>query len=214
MKKAKNHKKNWSIEEDDYLESKWGKMAVDRIAKRLGRSIRAVEHRAVELSLGGMYSTGDYWMASEVARIIGVARSTVCNWIKKYDLKAKKVCYKDQPKYQIDLKDLIKWLEENQDKWSAKKLDEYGLGVEPEWLREKRRIDISKKDRREPYTEEEDFRIVSLYKLNYTFEQIAKETNRSIHMVKNRIKVLRKEGKYNIPYKNGRNQINSLKKAV
>lgn len=212
MRKATNHKKTWTIEDDDFLERKWGKMKVERIARTLKRSVRAVEHRVIELELGGMYNTGEFWMASDVARALGVYRSTVGNWINKYGLEAKKVCLKDQPKYQIDLKDLVKWLEANQKRWSAKNLDEYSLGIEPDWLKEKRRIDIKKKNKREPYTDGEDARIVAMYKLNYTYVKIAEETGRTVDMVKNRIKVLRESGKYNIPYKNGMTQ--TLSKAV
>lgn len=212
MKKAKNHKKTWTIEEDDYLERKWGRASVKSIAGRLNRSMRSVEHRALELELGGMYKTGEFWMASDVARVLGIYRSTVGGWINKYGLKANKVCYKDQPRYQISLEDLLEWLEQNQSRWSAKGLEEYSLGCEPEWLIIKRKEDSKKKSKREAYTDEEDSIIVSMYKLDYTFDKIAKETGRTVDMVKNRVKVLRESGKYKIPYKNGRTQ--TLNKAV
>ena len=204
--------KHWTFEEDDFLENKWGKMDVEKLAKRLKRSVRAVEHRAVDLGLGGLYKTGEYWMASEVAKVIGVYRSTVCNWINKHGLKAKKVNYRSQARYRIDLKDLIKWLESNQDRWNTKNLEEYALGCEPNWLKEKRKTDANKKPKKARYSKELDSKLVFLYKRNYTFEAIAEETGITVHMAKGRIKVLRESGEYNIPYKNGKTQIKS--KAV
>ena len=212
MRKPKNYKKRWTIDEDNYLEEKWGLMKVEKIAKKLGRGIRAIEHRAITLGLGGVYSTGEALMASEVAEIVGVYKSTVCNWIEKYELRARKVCHKSQAKYQIDLIHLTKWLEKNQHRWNANKMEEYALGVEPQWLKDKRKADLNKKSRRSGYTPTEDNIIVTMYKNDYTFEKIAKETGRTVDMIKHRVKKLRAEGKYKIPYKNGRNQI--LSKAV
>ena len=77
-----NSNKTWSEEDDIYLEAMWGSLRLITISKNLKRSIRSIEHRASHLQLGGMYKESKFLMASQVAEMIGIHRSTVCKWIK------------------------------------------------------------------------------------------------------------------------------------
>ena len=43
---AKRTRKKWTKEEDNFLVENWGKIKVDTLCKKLGRTKRAVEERA------------------------------------------------------------------------------------------------------------------------------------------------------------------------
>lgn len=193
--------KRWTEKEDFYLEEKWGRTSIKKICRILNRTESSVMHRARKKKLGGIYKTGDYYLATDVARILGVNKTTVCYWIKNKGLKANRVKYISQERLLIEHSDLLKWLEENPKRWTANRLEFYALGLEPEWLKEKRRVDLNKKYAMEGYTDEEDQRIISLYKMDYKIKDIAEEVGRTEDMIKHRLKKLRKLG-INIPYKN------------
>lgn len=52
--------KNWTPQEEEYLEDKWGETSIPYIAKVLGRSETAVIIRAQRLGLGAFLDNGDY----------------------------------------------------------------------------------------------------------------------------------------------------------
>lgn len=205
MKRVKvaNGNKRWTEKEELMLEENWGKMDLQRLANELGRSKRSVEHRAVALGLGGLLKAKGDWLANDVATALGVAPSTVTRWIKRYDFPVKVRKLKVDRRYLINLEKLMKWLEENQDKWDTNHMEYLALGQEPEWLKIKREKDKKKKNNRKFYTASEDNIILNLYKKDYTFEEIAAETGRSVNAVKHRMKKIRSERK-NIPYKNAK----------
>ena len=52
LKPTPRAKKNWTPEEEAYLQDKWGTLSVSTIAKNLGRSIDAVVVKSQRLRLG------------------------------------------------------------------------------------------------------------------------------------------------------------------
>ena len=208
MRNEKNSNKKWTIEDDMFLEAHWGSMRVSTLAKRIGRSVRAVEHRAIALELGGMYEGSGHLNISDIVNMLGVCKSTVGKWIKNNGLKAKRVCLKKQPVYTIVMEDFIDWLRENPKKWHSGKLEVGCLGSElekEEWLINKREIDSKVKPKREAYTPDEDKKILELYLSGYTAKEIAEKVNRPYDGVKHRITKMRNE-RGDIPYKNAKTQ--------
>ena len=49
---AKRTRKKWTKEEDNFLVENWGKIKVDTLCKKLGRTKRAVEERKILLPQG------------------------------------------------------------------------------------------------------------------------------------------------------------------
>ena len=74
--------KRWTKEEEEYLKENWGRLKIESIAKKLGRSKRAVEARAYStLKLGQQMS---WYSLKEVAKMIGVNKETIRKRIIKY----------------------------------------------------------------------------------------------------------------------------------
>jgi len=87
---------------------------------------------------------------------------------------------------------LLEWLKNNQDKWNSTRLDEYGLGVEPQWLKEKRKTDIDIPKRKfYKWTKQEDQKLILYYKQGkLTYKQIGEKLNRSESAVDHRLSKL------------------------
>lgn len=52
LKPAPRAKKNWTPEEDAFLQDKWGTLSIPIIAKQLGRSVGAINNRRYRLGCG------------------------------------------------------------------------------------------------------------------------------------------------------------------
>lgn len=182
--------KRWSSKEIEYLEDKWGYIAIDSIATHLGRTKKAVRIKAKRLRLRGATLTSEFVTANQASKILGIDRHTITDcWIPKYGLKAKKQNRTGNREFwYIRLSELVKWLEKNKDKWDSRKVELYALGEEPKWLKEKRNSDKEiPYNRFYKYTKEEDSLIVCLFKKGCNYKQIADRVNRSQGSIERRL---------------------------
>lgn len=208
-KKHLNSKKRWSEEEKEFLEDYWGIRTIKYLSTKLKRSQRAIEHKAIQLNLGGAYETGDYLLASDVARMFNCDFCVIKRWF-KLGLPYTDRALNQKKMYRIKHQDLINWLKNNQNEWSSTELEMYALGEESDWLKEKRILDKDKipKNTRKKFTQTEDKIIINLFNMGKRAIDIATELGRSEDSIKHRIKKLRKEEK--IGYVNA---ANTYKKA-
>lgn len=182
--------KDWSKEDANRLREHWGYKTVPSIAKILNRTETAIILKAKRLNLGAPTAAGELLTANAVSNLLGVDVHTVTDrWIRKLGLKARKKAFRgDRKMWMIDMNDLIQWLENNQDKWSADKLEMYALGSEPDWLKQKRRRDSSRRKRTGyKWTVAEDQAAIRLFKKGITYEKIGEELNRTGAAVGHRI---------------------------
>ena len=185
---------NWTKEEDDYLEEKWGILSIPSIAKKLGRSINGIKIRAFRKELGGNIKAGSYVTVLELIKAFGKESSyawTVKRWVKHGFPLKHKVSIKKRIRV-VDINDFWKWAENNKRLVDFSRLEVNALGVEPEWVKQKRTADIkSKKFKITPWTKEEDTMLTSMVKsYRYTYTQISDVLNRSENAVKRRLTVL------------------------
>ncbi|AXG97787.1 helix-turn-helix domain-containing protein [Clostridium botulinum] len=190
--------RKWTEEEVQYLEDNWGTVSIKYIAKKVNRTENAVILKAKRQGLGGTYSASECLTANLIANILKIDVHTVTDyWIPKCNLKGNKKTLRGNASiYQIKLDDLIKWLKNNKDKWNASKVELYALGIEPEWLKEKRKIDSTAPERRNyKWTKEEENKLISCYKLGLKQKEISKQMNRSVDGIERKINRLKKAGK-------------------
>ncbi len=90
---------------------------------------------------------------------------------------------------------LLSFLEDNKNLWNATKIEEYALGIEPEWLKEKRKTDLlrPKNEFKKWNKHEESILLTNLFRLS--LEDIGKMLGRSAGAVERKIKRI-KERKY------------------
>lgn len=194
-------KKYWTEEEINYLEGKWGEAPISAIAKKLGRTTEAIILKSKRLGLGSAYKAGEYLNATTIAGILKVDAHTVTDyWIGKCGLIARKKALNKFQVWMVKHNNLLKWLEENQVKWDSRKVEIYALGLEPQWLREKRKKDNTlPKKQFQKWTNSEDDLLINLYLAGVKQTEIASTLSRSPDAVNRRISRLKNAGKI---YKN------------
>ena len=172
--------KRWTQEELDFLTENIGEMELNKICKKLERSVSSVVTKCDRLSLSPV-SNSLLFNISQVAALIGVDAKTIRHWITSYGLPSKKLGLRAKKRTFIDIEALMKWLKNNPDKYRADRIEEYSLGIEPDWLKQKRREDIKRVDtnHKRRWTTEEIKTIYSMRGMHKTWEEIGEALHRS-----------------------------------
>lgn len=186
---------SWTQEELDYIREVWGDKTVPQIAKHLGRSITAVKVKTARLGYTGQKWSGEMMSARKVSELLHIDVHTVCDfWIPKCGLKAKRrqLGVTKKTTTIIMFEDLLRWLETHQDLWNSWRVEMYALGMEYDWLKEKRKADADKPVRKaQKWTQQEDDRLIALFKRGgMTYAEIGAELGRPASGVEHRLQRL------------------------
>lgn len=181
-KETPRHHKKWTIEEVEYLEEKWGNMAVGSIARNLGRNINSVTLKARKLGLGSFFESGNLVLLKDVIEALGYHYvDTVVDQLKKYNCPIQYTKFNKRTYRKIHLDDFWEWAEQHQDILSFKKFEPNTLGKEPDWVYKKRKLDQNiPKNTYNHWTKEEEMLLVAKAKSNrYNLSQLSLEFNRT-----------------------------------
>ncbi|APQ96963.1 hypothetical protein [Clostridium botulinum] len=198
----------WTEEEEEYLQSRYGKTTLKRIAKKLGRSENAIEIKAGRLGLSSALEATGELTAAELAEIFKIDSHVIVNrWIKNKGLKAQYKAIKFTRKFwRIKIEDFWKWAEDNKEIINFSKLERNILGKEPSWVNIERKKDFKEKPKRQHqfWNELEDRKLKNLWKSSKSIKEIAEILNRSSSSVRHRSKRLglKPNKKVNIPWTN------------
>ena len=138
----------WTPEQEDQLESLYGKQSLQFICKTLGMSFSAVRHKAWRMGLGRQSETDDFITMKQLALLMGNIGCKATRRFIREGLPVKKHIWNTSVHYLIYRKDLLKWLEHHQDMFEAVKIQHMSLGSEPQWLRDKRRREYDRRGKR------------------------------------------------------------------
>lgn len=191
MAKDRRHKCTWTSEEDEFLMDHIGTASFRFIAGKLGRSIKSLETRCVQLGVGDQVDFAGFMTAAELGRVIQKDKSQVIRFINEFGLSAKQAktrydnAKKKEYRYMIDPYEFWKWAEKNQEKLNFALIEEDRILPEPEWVEKKRREDYYKpKKTRRRWTEEEKKRAITLLDSGMTRPQVAKELDRTVSSIR------------------------------
>lgn len=163
------HYKRWSENEIEYLKINWGDKSLIAIARKLGRTQKAVLSKKYELNLCSLDNTVT---VTEVSRLLNIDKKRIFKWREKGLKIAKNNKFKGRTK--INFFSLVEFLKNNQDLWDSRKVELYALGKEYKWLKEKRENDkfrpISKK-----WTKYEELKLKNLKAKGLNVKEILKE---------------------------------------
>lgn len=188
--------KNWTPEEEAYLQDKWGTLSVSTIAKSLGRSIDAVIVRSQRLGLGSHLASDVRISVNQLMLALyqadaGSTGYTMHKLIRE-GLPVKMHKVKTKNFRVIDIDEFWKWAEDHKEFLDFSKFEEYSLGKEPEWVKVKRKADFQKTQQQGEHnevwtgaTDQKLKRMLSQHK--YTYRDLSKELNRSEGAIKRRI---------------------------
>lgn len=186
--------KAWTPEEVDYLQERWGTTSVPAIAQHLGRSINAIKLKAARIGLpGNPINASEYITFLSLMEALG--KKNTYGWAKERwarfgcPIKYKRMMNKRIAMIRIE--DFWEWAEQHQDILDFSDFEEYAIGAEPAWVKQKRRRDIRQKIRRDPWTPEEDARLrAALNEFRYTYDDLQRMFNRSEGAIRRRIGTL------------------------
>ena len=205
-------RRKWTSLEEEQLKELWGNKTLEYITRKLRRTTYSVIVKANRLKLGPMIrNNSELLTISDVMDILNVTRDRITiTWVKLgLELKLHPVS-KHRAYYTITLEKLLEFLENNQNEWDSRKVEEYSLGCEPPWLIEKR-----KRDRIENplwyrrWTTEEINQAIFLFRCKKNFQEIADELDRTPEAI---AYLLRNQGySYRLPQFWNGNELKFLK---
>ncbi|WAH35020.1 Myb-like DNA-binding domain-containing protein [Alicyclobacillus dauci] len=184
-------KPNWTADEVEYLEDKWGQLSIKGIANRLGRSVQAVKLKAGKLGLGDNRTCVDGITLSQLSVELKTYYGILREWVREHDFPAKpRVLAESRTCLVIRYQDFWKWAESHKHIVNLSRLEPNILGPEPEWAKEKRELDKRSYEKRfkRPWTAQEDMKLRSLVNAHrYDYPTVAKELGRSEAAIKRRL---------------------------
>lgn len=188
---APKAKYKWTPEEEYYLQEKWGEVSIKGIARALGRSENAIVVKAQRMGLGSHLHADHRVTANQLIKAIYGGKQqggwTINRWIEN-GLPVKKHLVKNSSFNVVDIDEFWKWAEQNKDIVNFSQLEENILGKEPQWVKKKRRIDTREAFNKDPWTKQEDKRLIQLLdRYEHTYDDLCKILNRTEGAIKRRI---------------------------
>lgn len=187
-------RKNWSEEDLEYLQDRWGTISIRAIAKNLDRSLNAVKQKAKRIGLSDASLCYEGITVNQLSYALNISYTILKHWIKVYGFPARKKIFSNTARvWVVTYSDFWKWAEANKQMIDFARVEPNILGEEPAWVTEKRNADLLKKMRikkshNHPWTYEEDNILKGmLHAFRYTYPEIAQRVNRSEGAVKRRI---------------------------
>ena len=184
--------KKWSKSELNYLDEYWGRNPLAYLSTRLKRTEKAVVLKAKRLNLGASTRADEYMTANQVSVLLNIESHTVLRWVEKHNLIAvKKIMLYKREFILIKHCDLCEWLKNNQARFDSRKIEFFGLGYEPLWLKLKREKDKELPEKRfKKWTDSEVQRIIE-YSKDMKYKEIAKLMNRSYRSIEKKFSRLK-----------------------
>lgn len=195
---AKNSKRLWTPEQEEFLLESYGIAGIQYIMDRLGRSAESIRHKMKELtgSQNIRESVGTF-SAREIADVLGVDNKTILTWIETRKFPARQLykLRKDTKRraYMIEPENVWKWAAKNKERINFLNVKRGILIPEPKWLN-----DEVKQARLKPlkqptnWTREEDEAAWFMWQSGKNHREIAAALNRSENGTQRRLGYLRK----------------------
>lgn len=187
--------KKWAQREKDYIMDAWGQTSITAMSKKLGRSVQAIKQKADDMGLGRHLDAGTMVTFFQVIQAVTGGAGSY-SWLRekweKYDFPfhRKKVISKSY--LMVDLDEFWIWAEQHRDILDFSNFEEYALGKEPAWAKQKRHQDHRKKHRdARPWTPSDDSRLRHMLEAQkYGLDEIAEALSRREGAIRRRIETL------------------------
>lgn len=194
---AERAKKEWTPEEEYYLQDNWGRVSIPGIAKHLGRSINAVKVRATRIGLGNMIYYGDYITLNQLLIAVKGTNAgggyVLKSWVHDRGLPVHRQKIINKYVRVVYLEEFWKWAEKNRSFIDFTKMEPLALGAEPEWVTQQRKLDFQGYaiQRKDPWTPEDDSRLIMMLKMHkYTYMELSDILRRSSGAIQRRCQYL------------------------
>lgn len=185
--------KSWTEQELEYLQEHWGVCSIPTIAKHLGRSVSAVQQKAIKIGLGSFLLSSECVTLNQLLLAVKSHRNgynyAKTSWGERRGLpvhtkKVNKCSFKV-----VYLDEFWDWAEKNRSFIDFSKMEPLALGEEPPWVAEQRRNDFQSNItlRKDPWTPEEDNHLKMLLSQHkYGYAELSKKLCRSAGAIQKR----------------------------
>ena len=184
-------RRNWTLEEVDYLKNNWGDVSIKHIALKLKRSVWSVKEKAYKSGLRRMTDSGEYITLNQLLNIIK-GKWGCDRYLKKVEKANFPIKYQriiNQQVKVIYMHEFWAWFEKNKHLIDLKNTQNGDFGYEPAWVDEKRRADKRAAEyKTTPWTSSEDDylrRLLQSYK--YGYREISIKLKRTEGAIKRRM---------------------------
>ena len=125
-------RREWTAEEEKYMNKYYLRQPTKRTAKALDRSIESVRKKAIQMGINSYYD--GYLSAHVLAECFSTNTQVVKRWVEKFNLPAIKVKEAKRIRLQIDPEKFWKWANSHRDviNWSG--YDLCSILPEPRWV--------------------------------------------------------------------------------
>ncbi|RSD25152.1 helix-turn-helix domain-containing protein [Mesobacillus subterraneus] len=180
----------YAPEDIQLIKDQLGSQSLSTIAKRLNRSIVALEVKITRLGLSHTKSYTGMLTAGELAKILNVDRNTVMQWILNHELDSYQRITRNKKRFTfINIDDFWSWAEHNRHKINFSKLEPDALPPEPAWVAEERKI-ARQVTNYKSWTKQEEKQVLELYCCGKTLAEIADLVGRTRESIRKKIKRL------------------------
>lgn len=191
----KINKKNWSYDEVQYIKEQWGEKNIKTIAKNLNRSLAAVRLKAQRLKLKDWLKYHEYITLNQFYILVfgrDIDSYTLSIW-KREGFPIKNIKKLNKTYHMVDFNQFIKWYKDHLTVIDISGTEDGDFGIEPDWLKEKRKADKMAADyRMRPWTKQEDEQLKSLLKTyRYGYRELSIKLKRTEGALKRRMNDLK-----------------------
>lgn len=186
--------RNWTKTEIETLQEEWGQYSIPTIAEHLGRSVNGIIIKAQRLELGAHLMSSQYISVNVLFKTLGIpgGYAYTLNRFIKSGLKVRRHKVLDNSFKVVDVDEFWAWLKNNKQMVDLSRMEEGGLGAEPEWAKNKRLEDWRRSQTIKPHntqwTEAEDKELMRLVKsFKYTYVEISHILHRSEGAIQRRL---------------------------
>lgn len=198
----KNNQKLWTVEQNHYLELNIGVKSFTQIAKKLGRSPKAIQRQAEKLGISNTKVASGKLSVHMLATALNLADKTVKKLIVQNGLPTVQFDFRynskdeKQPKrlsYYIDIQEFWNWAKDNKQLINWYKVEKNALPLEPEWIAEQRKADYYDwGNQKKLWNRDEDNLLWNMYyQQGLSQKEIAENLSRTVAGVQRRLKRLR-----------------------
>ena len=187
---VKQSNRKWTDDEIEDFTDDWYNLSrsMKALSKKYHRSEGALRQKAQKLGLGER-KPDTYLTVQDICEYMSVTDDKVYRWLEN-GLKFKKG--RGKIRYLITQDDLLEFLKNNPVVYDASKVSEYLFPTKPDWMKEKSKADVQfiPDKRQVEYTNEDDNRIVKLFKQGKSNADIARELRRTECGIATRLNIL------------------------
>lgn len=174
-------RREWTKQEEDFLEKWYNKKGVSYFANKLNRTEDSIKRKAQKMGLNAYIC--DRLYVKTIAKCFNCDSVVINRWILKYGLPFSIVTRGQLTCKLIEQEKFWKWAEEHANLIPWHKYERGTILPEPNWIKEHIR-EYAYKNNRKRISENDKLSVIFLRRKGYTFKQISKETSRTLDSVK------------------------------